>query len=129
MVRSQGSGRMPRDFSSARMEVAPVRQYREAGEAWAWSRRRMVRMVRSSSGGDPLGDAVVGPGQVVEALGAGLQVAAPPLVEPDLGAADGGANRLDGPAGEAQGDSSLASGQFVVHGYLREAAGGGCPRR
>jgi hypothetical protein len=32
-------------------------------------------------GRDALGDVVVGPGQVVEAVGAGLQIAAPPLVE------------------------------------------------
>ena len=35
-------------------------------------------------GRDALGDVVVGPGQVVEAVGPGLQVAAPPLVEPGL---------------------------------------------
>ena len=40
-------------------------------------------------GRDALGDVVVGPRQVVETLGAGLQIAAPPLVEPDLGAAQG----------------------------------------
>jgi hypothetical protein len=38
---------------------------------------------------------------IAEALGAGLQVATPPLVEPDLGAADGGANGLGGSASEA----------------------------
>src|SRR5262249_58257328 len=70
-------------------------------------------------GGDALGDMVVGPRQAVEALGAGLQVAAPPLAEPDFGAADGGAEGLDGPAGEAQGNGSMASREFVVHGYLR----------
>src|SRR5436305_9054463 len=70
---------------------------------------------------------VVGPREVVETLGAGLQVAAPPLVEPDLGAADGGADGVDGSAGEAQGDGSMTSGEFVVHGYLREAAAGGLP--
>jgi hypothetical protein len=52
-------------------------------------------------GRDALGAVVVGPGQVVEALGAGLQVTAPPLAEPDLGAADGGANGLGGSASEA----------------------------
>src|SRR5262249_30682832 len=52
-------------------------------------------------GRDVLGDVVVGPRQVVEAVGAGLQIAAPPLVEPDLGAAQGRADGLDGPAGEA----------------------------
>src|SRR3954452_2676646 len=80
-------------------------------------------------GGDALGDMVVGPRQVVEALGPGLQVAAPPLVEPDLGAADGGADGLDGPAGESQGNGAMTSGKFVVHGYLRVAAAGGCPWR
>jgi hypothetical protein len=67
--------------------------------------------------------------QVEGILGSGLQVAAPPLVEPDLGAADGGADGLDGPASEAQGDSAMARVEFVVHGYLRVAAAGGCPRR
>jgi len=78
-------------------------------------------------GRDASGDVVVGSRQVVEALGARLQVAAPPLVEPDLGAADGGADGLDGSAGEAQGDGAMTSGKFVVHGYLRVAAAGGCP--
>jgi hypothetical protein len=58
-----------------------------------------------------------------------IQVAAPPLTEPDLGAADGGADGLDGPAGEAQGNASIMSREFVVPGYLREAAAAGCPRR
>jgi hypothetical protein len=52
-------------------------------------------------GRDALGDVVVGPGQVVEALGASLRVVDPPLAEPDLGAADGGANGLGGSASEA----------------------------
>jgi hypothetical protein len=52
-------------------------------------------------GRDALGDVVVGPGQIVKALGAGLQVTIPPLAEPDLGAADGGANDLGGSASEA----------------------------
>src|SRR5262245_15246502 len=78
-------------------------------------------------GGDALG-AVVGPGPVEEALGAGLEVAAPPLVEPGLGATDGGADGLDIAAGEAQGNGSMTSSEFVVHGYLRVAAASGCPR-
>jgi hypothetical protein len=79
-------------------------------------------------GRDALGDVVVGPRQVVEAVGAGLQIAAPPLVEPALGAADGGADGLDGSAGEAQSDGAMTSREFVVPGYLRVAAAGGCPR-
>src|SRR5262249_58652489 len=43
-------------------------------------------------GRDALGDVVVGPGQVVEALGAVPQVAAPPLVEPRLDATQGRAD-------------------------------------
>src|SRR5262249_37150728 len=78
-------------------------------------------------GRDASGDVVVGSRQVVKALGSGLQVAAPPLVEPDLGAAEGGANGLDGAAGEAQGNGAMTSGKFVVHGYLRVAAAGSCP--
>ena len=75
-----------------------------------------------------MGDVVVGPCQVVEALGSGLQVAAPPLVEPGLGSAQGRADVLDGPAGEAETDGALARREFVVHGVLRGAAAGGCPR-
>src|SRR5204862_4427239 len=80
-------------------------------------------------GRDVQGDVVSGPRQVVEALRSGLQVAMPPLAEPDLGAADGGADGLGGSAGEAQGNGSMASREFVVHGSLRAAAAGGCPRR
>ena len=78
---------------------------------------------------DTLGDVVVGPGPVVQALGAGLQVAAPPLVEPGLGAAQRRAEVLDGPAGEAQTEGALARREFVVPAVLRGAAAGGCPRR
>ena len=46
-----------------------------AGVAWACSRRRMERMVLSNSGEIRLGDVVVSSRQVVQALGAGLQVA------------------------------------------------------
>ena len=76
-------------------------------------------------GWNPLGTRVVGPRQVLEALGAGLQVAAPPLVEPELGAADGGTDGLDGSAGEAQGNGAMTSCEFVVHGYLRVAVARG----
>ncbi len=79
-------------------------------------------------GREALGALVVGPRQVVEVLGASLQVATPPLVEPELGAANGGADGLDGSAGETQGNSAITSGEFVVHGYLRVATAGGCPR-
>ena len=58
-------------------------------------------------GRDALGDLVVGPRPVVEALGAGLQIAVPPLVEPGLAAAEGGADVLDGPAGETETDGAL----------------------
>ena len=71
---------------------------------------------------------VIGPGQVVEPLGTGLEVAAPPLVEPNPGSTDGGANGLDGAPSEAQGNGTMTSGQFVVHGYLRMAAASGCLR-
>src|SRR5262249_61770618 len=60
--------------------------------------------------------------------GGGLQVGTAALVEPDLGAADGGTDGLDGSAGEAQGNGALTRREFVVHGYLRVAAAGGCPR-
>ena len=71
---------------------------------------------------------VVSSRQVVQALGTGLQVAAPPLVEPGLGAAQGRADVLYGPAGEAETDGALTRCEFVVHGVLRGAAAGGCPR-
>src|SRR5262245_2346468 len=77
---------------------------------------------------DALGEVVVGPGAVVEPLGAGLQVATPPLVEPGFGAAQHRADVLDGPTGEAQTDGALPRREFVVHGVLRGAAAGGCPR-
>ena len=80
-------------------------------------------------GRDALGDVVGGLGQVVQALGARLEVAAPPLVEPDLGAAQGLTDGLDRSAAEAERDGTLACREFVVHGYLRGAAAGGCPRR
>jgi hypothetical protein len=66
--------------------------------------------------------------QVVQALGAVLQVATPPLVEPSLGAAQGRTDVLDGPAGEAETDGALTRCELVVHGVLRGAAAGGCPR-
>jgi hypothetical protein len=80
-------------------------------------------------GRDALGDVVGGVGQVVQALGAQLEVAAPPLVEPELGAAEGLANGLDRSAAEAERDGTLACRKFVAHGDLRGAAAGGCPRR
>src|SRR5512144_513637 len=79
-------------------------------------------------GRDLLGD-VAGPGQVEQAIDAGLEVASPPLVEPGLGAAQGRADLLDGAAGEAEGDGALTRDELVVHGCLRGAAAGGCPRR
>src|SRR5579871_2382038 len=79
-------------------------------------------------GRDVLSDVMAGPRQVVEALGSGLQVAAPPLVEPGLAAAQRRADVLGGPTGEAQTDGALTRREFVVHGVLRGAAAGGCPR-
>jgi hypothetical protein len=35
---------------------------------------------------------------------------------------------LDGSAGEAETDGALTRREFVVHGVLRGAAAGGCPR-
>jgi hypothetical protein len=100
-------------------------------------RQRRVRLEAPADGQDgplhlrreALGDGVVGPGPVVKPRRACLQVAAPPLVEPDLGAADRGANHLDGTTRQAQGNSALTSSQFVVPGDLRVAAAGGCRRR
>jgi hypothetical protein len=72
---------------------------------------------------------LVGPRQVVEALGSGLQIAAPPLVEPGRAAAQRRANVLDMLAGEAEIDGALTRREFVVHDVLRGAAADGCPRR
>ena len=80
-------------------------------------------------GRDALGDVMGGVGQVVQALGARFEVAAPPLVEPEWGAAQGLADVLDRSAAEAERDGPLACRESVVHGYLRGAAAGGCPRR
>src|SRR5262245_8630942 len=80
-------------------------------------------------GRDALSDMVVGPRQVIEALGTGLQIAAPPLVEPGLAPAEGRANVLDGAAGEAETDGGLTRREVVVHGVLRSTAAGGYPRR
>src|SRR5262249_36596325 len=79
-------------------------------------------------GWDALGDVVVGPAPVVEPLRTRLEVAAPPLVEPSLGAAHRRADVRDGPAGEAETDGALPRRKFVVHAVLRGAAAGGGPR-
>src|SRR5207248_475463 len=79
-------------------------------------------------GRDALGDVMVGPCPIVEGLGARLDVAAPPLVEPSLGAAQRRADGLDGPAGEAETDGALTRRKFVVHAVLRGAAAGAFPR-
>src|SRR5262249_8452149 len=67
-------------------------------------------------GRDALGDVVVGPGEVVEALGAVLEVAMPPLVEPGLEATQGRTDVVDGAAGEAETDGAPTRREFVVHG-------------
>ena len=79
-------------------------------------------------GRDVPSDVVAGPGQVVEAVGAALQVAAPPPMEPGLAAAQRRADALDRLAGEAETDGALTRREFVVHGVLRGAAADGCPR-
>src|SRR5262249_30248731 len=106
MVRSQGSGRTFRAFSWARMAAAPVRLQPAAdGEDGPLQ-----------LGWDALGDVVGGVRQVIEALDAGLEVAAPPLVEPELGSAEGLADVLDRAALDAEGDGTLACRELVVHG-------------
>src|SRR5262249_59622907 len=69
------------------------------------------------------------PGQVVQAIGAELEGAAPPLVEPGLGAAHRPADVRDGAAGAAESHGTWSRREFVVHGCLRGAAAGGGPRR
>src|SRR5262249_23680365 len=78
-------------------------------------------------GRDALG-AVMGPGQVVEAFGAAVEIAAPPLVEPSPSAAQSRADQLDRAPCEAQGNGTMTSSQFVVHSYLRMAAASDCLR-
>src|SRR5262249_10415305 len=80
-------------------------------------------------GRDALGDVWRGVGQVVQPFGARFEVAAPPVVEPALGAAQCLTDVRDRSAAEAQRDGTLACRELVVHGYLRGAAAGGCPRR
>src|SRR5262249_3735021 len=79
-------------------------------------------------GRDASSDLVVGPRPVVAALGAGLQIAVPPGAEPGLGTAQSRADLLDRAASETETDGALPRGEFVVHGVLRGAAAGGCPR-
>jgi hypothetical protein len=79
-------------------------------------------------GRNALSDLVVGSRPVVEAVGAGLQIAVPPLAEPGLAAAQSGADLLDRAAGETETDGALTRREFVVRGVLRGAAAGGCPR-
>src|SRR5260370_38825145 len=79
-------------------------------------------------GRNALGDVVGGPGEVVEPLGTRLQVAALPLVEPELGAAQRVADVLDRAAAESESNGTLACREFVLHGYLLVAAAGGSPR-
>jgi hypothetical protein len=70
-------------------------------------------------GRDALGDVMGGVRQVVEALDARLEVAAPSLVEPERGAAEGLADVPDRAALEAESDGTFACRELVVHGYLR----------
>src|SRR5512135_1835917 len=101
------------------------------------SRRRGVGLQATADGKnrslqlgrDALGDVMGGVGQVIQALDARFEVAVPPLVEPDLGAVQGLTDGRDRSAAEAKRDGTLACREFVVHGYLRGAAAGGCPRR
>src|SRR5262249_4492171 len=79
-------------------------------------------------GRDLLGDVMAGPCQVVEAFGARLEGAAPPLVEPGLRAAQRRADVLDGPAGEAETDGAVAQREVGGHGGLRGAGAGAFPR-
>src|SRR5262249_20749305 len=66
-------------------------------------------------GWDASGDVAVGSRQVVEALGAHLQIAAPPLVAPGRGGAEGGADGPEGAGGAAQGEGALAGGRVLGH--------------
>src|SRR5512144_2774697 len=79
-------------------------------------------------GRDAPGHVAARPRRVVEAVGAGLQVAVPPLVEPGRAATQGGADLLDGSAGEAETDGALTRREFVAHDVLRGATAGGFAR-
>src|SRR5262249_60464826 len=80
-------------------------------------------------GRDTLGEGVVGPDAVVDTFDAVREVAAPPLVEPERRTIEGDPDGLDRATSEAKSDGALARRKFVLHGYLRGAAAGGCPRR
>src|SRR5260370_27103641 len=67
--------------------------------------------------------------QFVQASGAELEIATPPLVKPGLGATQRPADELHGATGEAERNGTLSCHEFVVHGNLRGAAASGCPRR
>src|SRR5215469_844766 len=77
-------------------------------------------------GRDALGDVVIGSRPVVEALGTGLQIAVPPLAEPGLAAAQGGADLLERATSETETEGALTRSEFVVHGVPRGATAGGC---
>jgi hypothetical protein len=68
-------------------------------------------------------------GQVVQARGAELEIATPPLVKPGGGAVQRLADERDGTARKAERNGTLACREFVVHGNLRGAAAGGRPWR
>jgi hypothetical protein len=91
MVRSQGSGRTPRLFSSVRKTGSD--------QAVAAGRRGLGLEAATDREDGPLqfarnayGEVVVGSRQVVEAHGGRLQIVMTQLAEPDLGAADDGAD-------------------------------------
>jgi len=79
-------------------------------------------------GPDAPGRVAARPRRVVEALGAGLPIAVPSLVEPRLAATRDRADLLDGSAGETETDGAPARREFVAHDVLRGATAGGYPR-
>src|SRR5262249_17724031 len=64
-------------------------------------------------GRHPLND-MAGPGQVVQACGTELQIAAPPLVKPSCGTAHGLADERHGPTSQAERDGTLPCRELVV---------------
>ena len=120
--------RVERNPQRVRGSVAPVRVLAGGRRGMGLKPPADGKVCPFQLGRDALGDVVVSSRQVVQVLVAGLQVAASPLVEPGLGAAQGRADVLDGPAGEAETDGASTRCEFVVHGVLRSAAAGGCPR-
>lgn len=77
-------------------------------------------------GGDAPGDLMRGMRQVEQPIGAELQVAAPPLAEPAVGAAQRTTDLRHGLTRQASLDRVMTIRVLVSHGWLPSLAAGGC---